>query len=102
MGNWLKKILGIPEPRVIKMWEHQDWGNAIHFTNYETREVYGWLKNKPKKGDLLQCKMKSGQIGEYKFLKVRYCEDPPDMFFATVSYGKHIIISETITVTPTV
>jgi hypothetical protein len=60
------------------------WGDSIGFVNYDKREITGHLTPLPKVGDEFQTKMKSGKIGRFKILSIRYCVDPSDMFFGTV------------------
>lgn len=67
------------------MWEHSSWGNSIFWIDWDKRKVSGFLPNIPKKGDILQCKMESGKIAQFKFELVEVMNDPKDQFFALVS-----------------
>lgn len=71
--------------RIIKIWEHESWGNSVSWNKYEDRRIYGFLYHLPDEGDVIMSKMVSGKIGCFKISSVRHCNDPSDMFFATVS-----------------
>jgi hypothetical protein len=71
--------------RIIKIWEHESWGNSISWNKYEDRRIYGFLYRLPNEGDVIMSKMVSGKIGCFKISSIKYCNDPSDMFFATVS-----------------
>ncbi len=58
-------------------------GNAINWFTYPTR-VVGWKSSKPRVGDMLRSKLKSGRTGVFVFKTVEAQRDPDDMFFATV------------------
>lgn len=60
------------------------WGNAINWQAWDRRGVVGWKRHRPQVGDILLSPMESGRTGKFEFIKVDYCADPPDMFFATV------------------
>lgn len=78
-------IEGIIEPRIIPMWDHTGWGNAIYFINWEERKVAGHLYPIPEKGDILRSKMESGSIARFEVNEVTQPSNPKDMFFATVT-----------------
>lgn len=69
------------------------WGDAINWENPErfskpfdekTKfEVVGWKSPKPEHGDTLKAEFEKSWIW-FRFVKVKPCGDPPDMFFATV------------------
>jgi len=75
---------------IIDMWQHNGWGNSIYWSDWEKREVTGWLKRRPQKGDILRSKMSSGQIATFKFIKISKPGDPPNMFFAKLKDLKYI------------
>ncbi len=60
------------------------WGNKIQWLEVDKGKVVGWKSCRPTKGDLLEAPMKSGKVGVFKFVEVKLCGDPRDMFFATV------------------
>jgi hypothetical protein len=72
--------------REINMWDHTGWGDAIYWADYEAGRMHGHLQEKPKKGDVINCKMQSKQIGQFVVIKTKYMPDPPDQFFCTVSW----------------
>ena len=69
-----------------------DWGNHIEWLvddwsvvdfNKDKLRVAGHKRVIPKRGDTLMGEFEKSFI-KFKFLDVRQCSDPPDMFFATV------------------
>lgn len=60
------------------------WGDAINISDWDKRRVVGWKTPQPKKGDYLMADMKEGRKGLFRFIKVEPCNDPRDMFFATI------------------
>lgn len=65
------------------------WGSSIAWWHPEEHDsgsnifkIVGWVSPKPQIGDYLLAKMASGKWGKLIFIKVDYCGDPPDMFFA--------------------
>ena len=64
---------------------NNQWGNAIHWVDYEKRRVTGHSPTLPQAGDFLDYEMQSGRIGRFKFETVHVCADPRDMFFADMS-----------------
>lgn len=60
------------------------WGRSIKWFDYKTRCIVGWMpyREKPKKGELMLARLKSGRIGTYLIKSVEYEKDPHDMFFA--------------------
>lgn len=84
-----KEIPVIPTPKAQQTFTFGgDWGNRIElFENWPKKEgepikIVGWKNPKPKKGDILLMKMRSGSTLKCKFTTVKYCGDPADMFFA--------------------
>lgn len=71
--------------RQINMWEHSGWGNSINWWDFAKRRVYGHMDQRPKVGDIINAKMKSGKVGQFVVSEVEYMRDPPDQFFCTVS-----------------
>jgi len=68
------------------------WGNAINIDNWPESEnekqvvkVHGFKNPKPLVGDLLRIPMKSGKVLINRFVSVKNCGDPADMFFAEVA-----------------
>ena len=51
--------------------------------NAESIRVYGHHPVRPKVGDTLMGEFQKSFI-KFKFVKVKYCHDPADMFFAEV------------------
>jgi hypothetical protein len=74
--------------RVIKAWGHTGWGNSVRWSDYDELRVVGWLWRRPEVNDEIQFKMLNKERGEvvtrYIVTDVEYCNDPKDMFFATV------------------
>lgn len=60
-------------------------GDGINFywSNYDKRVVCGH-DGRPQRGDVFTCKMQSGKIAVFEVIKVRWCGDPSNMFFADV------------------
>lgn len=56
---------------------------SMYFRDWDNRKIVGWLDIQPEVGDLLECELKNG-LGLFRFIEVRGCLDPADMFFATV------------------
>ena len=52
--------------KIIKMWEHNGWGNNVDFFDYENRRIYGHMTPRPKVGDVLLAKMTSGKTGVFR------------------------------------
>ncbi len=88
--NLLNKMNKKTDHRIIKMWEHNGWGNSVNWMKWEDRTVYGFLSNPPKKGDILWAEMESGKIASFVFEKVDVPYDPEDQFFGTVSDAEYI------------
>lgn len=61
------------------------WGDDFMWVHEWTR-LGGWKTPLPNKGDRIEIPMTSGKTGLYKIKKIDYCGDPPDMFFADVSF----------------
>ena len=80
------------EVKIWNMWEYNTWGYAINWFNYDAKRITGHLPDDLmgfktiKVGDELRAKMQSGKVARFKITKVKRCQDPPDMFFATVNY----------------
>jgi hypothetical protein len=83
--NFFKSKFEIkPTGRVFEM-PGEYWGVQIFFYDFERRLIYGYTDKKILTiGDELRAKMKSGMIARFLITDMEYCEDPPDMFFATV------------------
>lgn len=69
---------------IINVWEHNGWGDAIDWFDYERRQLYGHLMQKPKVGDEIRAKMQSGRIGRFEVIEANYPGNPADMFFCKV------------------
>lgn len=70
-----------------KVWngeDHKSWGNSISFFNWNTRQLVGHTTPHPSVGDELLMLMQSGKTARFKFVTVKPCVDPSDMWFATV------------------
>lgn len=74
--------------RVIKAWEHNGWGNAVQWSDYNELRVVGWLDDLPVENDEIQFKMRrkfdKNVVTRFIVTDVERCGDPRDMFFATV------------------
>lgn len=86
-----------PEPRILPDARTYQmgggWGCAINWMDDppvvpNSGKVVGWKSRKPRVGDLLETKMRSGKVGTLVFTEIRPCGDPPDMFFGTVEWVK--------------
>lgn len=77
-----KKASDVGQVRTISMWEHSGWGDYIDWSSWEERSLYGHMKDRPRNGDILRCKMESGKIATFVIKNVVYKSDPRDMFFA--------------------
>ena len=71
--------------RVINMWEHNGWGDSMYFISFQGRRVTGHMWQKPRIGDELRSRMKSGKVARFLVVSVDNPGDPPDQFFCTVS-----------------
>ena len=60
------------------------WGNAIQWSDWDSRRVVGWKSRKPVVGDILKSTMGSGKVAVFEFTAVEYKDSPSDMFFGTV------------------
>ncbi len=65
------------------------WGDAISWSDYDKRRVYGFKGRKPQIGGLLECDLIKGdtkerKTGVFRFISIEPCRDPHDMFFANV------------------
>jgi hypothetical protein len=74
------------EPVIYKLEELRGWGNSIHLDRADDNgkiTAHGWI-SRPyvNKGDFLTYKHFDGSEVKLKFTKVKYCNDPRDMFFA--------------------
>ena len=77
-------------PYIYLEWKHNGWGNAINVTNWEDGELNGHLQRIPELEDRIIFKMESGKLLETKIIKVRQCNDPRDMWFATMEPVNYI------------
>lgn len=73
------------DAKTWNMWDHSGWGDSLHWSDWDRRRLYGFLKEPPKIGDILRSKMESGKIARFVFTNVEILKDPSDMFFANVS-----------------
>lgn len=77
--------------RIFKMWEHTKWGDSLawsHHARGEGLRVHGHLDIRPRAGDLIHARMKSGRVGVFEVLPGgKYCVDPPDQFFVDVEFA---------------
>ena len=63
-----------------------EWFDITEFTNIDARETFrchGWKSPRPNVGDTLLAEFESSWI-TFEFVSVHYCDDPADMFFASV------------------
>lgn len=67
----------------VSIWQsskHKFWGDSIRCTNHYS--FNGHTSPKPKDGDYIIQSMASGEHGIYLIVKMDYCDDPADMWFA--------------------
>ena len=86
-----KSIPVIPPPEYLQTFVFGgNWGDRIELrgewpkTTDDKLQVAGWKNPMPKEGDILLIPMQSGKTLKCKFIEVRPCGDPADMFFADV------------------
>lgn len=58
-------------------------GPSIYWMNFDKRIICGHV-GRPKIGDVITTKMQSGKIGVFEIIKVEWCTDPNNMYFADV------------------
>lgn len=83
--RWLR-LLANPEKNAT-VWDvrkHNSWGNAIQWTDFKARTLYGHTTPRPSVGDVLLCPMSKGGVYKFRFVKVELMHDPADMWFGTV------------------
>jgi hypothetical protein len=93
--NWIKKLFKRdskkePERKQRRLYTAGGgWGNSIVISQFKRgvseQSVYGYKQRMPGVGDILQAAMISGRYGYWEFIEVKPCDDPRDMFFATVN-----------------
>lgn len=71
------------------------WGDNIQVfgdwpIDSELLKVVGWKNPMPKEKDILLIPMQSGQTLKCAFVKINYCGDPADMFFADVKAIEYV------------
>ena len=59
--------------KVYNMWEHEVFGDAIGFLDYDKMQICGYFEGL-KKNDEVRSKMESGKIARFKILEVHYPE----------------------------
>lgn len=67
--------------KIIKAWEHKNWGNNLQAMDWEKGKMVAWLTPHPEIGDEVWFKLQSGKIGAVKITKVEPCGNPSDMVF---------------------
>ncbi len=72
------------EIKVWNMQSHYLWGDKISWHDWDKRKIVGWRYGVDV-GDFLRSTMESGKTASFLIVEVKYCGDPSDMFFATVS-----------------
>jgi hypothetical protein len=75
------------EPTLWIQADHQGWGNAINWDDYEKCSLSGHIdktnQGGVKVGDILHTPLQSGNIGVFEITEVSYFNrEPLDMFFA--------------------
>jgi hypothetical protein len=70
--------------------ENRYWGNNFQLLNKKDDrgllwEIAGW-KRGVEKGHILSLGINKDRKPPYKVIKIEYCGNPSDMFFATVKY----------------
>lgn len=78
-----KEKIWVPN-RVINVWEHDGWGNAIYWSDWDNRELCGHLTPKPMVGDEIRDKLESGRTGRFRVTNVDHAT-VHDMFWCNVS-----------------
>lgn len=81
-------------PTVYHKRDHNSWGDTFSITDqYEPKHrndmrgrVTGWMSPKPSIHDILEFDMESGKTGRFRITSIKYTYDPPDMFFAEISF----------------
>lgn len=76
----IKKLLNIKPAYVPKTY---DLNSAVSFFNWDRRTIVGHMYQ-PQKGDIFRTKMESGKYALFTVIKVRWCGDPGNMYFADV------------------
>ena len=71
-------------PRIVKMWEHKGWGDAISWLNFDDRSITGHMMPKPQVGDLVHSMMSSGRIAEFRVTRIDHCQGVHDQFIGKV------------------
>jgi hypothetical protein len=77
---------------IIKMWEHQRWGNKIWWgwgnegNLKKINRLTGCMPKRPKVGDKLLVEMADGRIGTCLIIETEYKSNPSDMFFCNVVF----------------
>ncbi len=96
MFGWITKRFK-KEPTEIKEGFMHDfrnccWGHAISFNGEgklpNSRKVYGWASPTVNKGDTFLLEATKG-LAVWMFIEVKNCDDPRDMFFATVGITRY-------------
>lgn len=74
-------LFGVPKPP--RQWDYtvQGWGHSFTPSNGA-----GFGNRAISRGDEILLKMRSGRIGRYRIDSIRWCGDPPDMFFAKTTH----------------
>lgn len=57
---------------IWNMWEHQGWGDSVHFLNWNKRQIAGRLTPLPRAGDEVRVKMESGRVARFEIVDVDY------------------------------
>lgn len=82
----------LPEAEHIwKIWEHTNWGDAIHLDSWEKYpKMHGHIINpRVSLGDIIVTQLTCGGLAWLKVIELEYKHDPNDMFF-----GKLKVIGE--------
>ena len=66
------------------MEDHKGWGDRVGWFDFDSRRIEGHMSNTPSVGDHIIAKMQSGKNGVFEIIKVDWCFEPQDQFFATV------------------
>lgn len=81
---WHCRNYPAPTGRVIRMEDHRGWGNAISWIG-EMR-LTGHMTPKPRAGDEVRAKLKSGRMGRFAVLRIEHANGVRDMFFADAGW----------------
>lgn len=78
-----------PPPVIFNMTRQSYWGNRVQWFEFPDRLV-GWLDTRLhpefREGSCIACDMESGRTAIFQLQKIEWQRNPPDMFFADVTF----------------